>query len=273
MILSGILMGISMILPGTSWPVMAIILGVYEPLMLALNKLFSAPKTLTNRDVKLLLTLIVSIVPTIFFTSYFILGLLVKFTFGINAIFIGLILGSVYLLYVEIRKKGFWEFLWFFLGIAMVVLPMLFGFRISDLRFFGTIFGSKVLDFISGLTVSTSLPAIGDTIVLLLLGNYKHLLNAVRTFDIATLSVFLIGFLIGFFAFVRIIGSLLKRYRSQTYAFIIGLMISSITSIWPFTRHTYNLSHVILFMFLTVGGFLVSFYLERISSKRVKHGK
>ncbi len=273
MILSGILMGISMILPGTSWPVMAIILGVYEPLMLSLNKLFSAPKTLTNQNIKLLVFLIIGIVPAIFFTSYFILDLLMKFSFEINAIFIGLILGSIYLLYLEVKKKGLSEFLWFFIGLAVVILPLLFGLRISDLRFFTTIFGSKFLDFISGLAVSTSLPAVGDTIMLLLLGNYRHLLNAVRTFDVATLSVFLVGFLIGFFAFVRIIGSLLKRYHSQTYAFIIGLMMASITSIWPFARHSYNLSRVILFMLLIAGGFLISFYLEKISSKKVKHEK
>ncbi|MGC8590139.1 DUF368 domain-containing protein [Athalassotoga sp.] len=272
MILSGILMGISMVLPGTSWPVMAIILGVYEPLMLALNKLFSAPKTLTRHDVKLFLSLIIGIGPAVFVTAYFILSLLMKFAFEINAVFIGLILGSVYLIYIEIKKKGFSEFLWFFLGIAVVVVPLLFGFKISNLRFFATIFGSQMLDFISGLVVSTSLPAIGDTIMLLLLGNYRHLLNAVRTFDFTTLLIFLSGFLIGFFAFVRIIGSLLKNYRSQTYAFIIGLMMASITSIWPFTRHTYDLSRVILFMILVAGGFLISFYLEKISTKKVKHG-
>ncbi|MGC8683676.1 MAG: DUF368 domain-containing protein [Athalassotoga sp.] len=272
MILSGILMGISMVLPGTSWPVMAIILGVYEPLMLALNKLFSAPKTLTRHDVKLFLSLIIGIGPAVFVTAYFILSLLMKFAFEINAVFIGLILGSVYLIYIEIKKKGFSEFLWFFLGIAVVVVPLLFGFKISNLRFFATIFGSRMLDFISGLIVSTSLPAIGDTIMLLLLGNYRHLLNAVRTFDFTTLLIFLSGFLIGFFAFVRIIGSLLKNYRSQTYAFIIGLMMASITSIWPFTRHTYDLSRVILFMILVAGGFLISFYLEKISTKKVKHG-
>jgi putative membrane protein len=272
MILNGILMGISMVLPGTSWPVMAIILGVYEPLMLTLNKLFSAPKTLTSHDIRLLLFLIIGIGPAIFFTAYFILSLLMKFAFEINAIFIGLILGSVYLLYVEIKKKGFSEFLWFFFGIAVVVVPLLFGFKVSNLKFFATIFGSRMLDFISGLIVSTSLPAIGDTIMLLLLGNYRHLLNAVRTFDFTTLLIFLSGFLIGFFTFVRIIGSLLKNYRSQTYAFIIGLMMASITSIWPFTRHTYNLSRVILFMFLVAGGFLISFYLEKISTKKVKHG-
>gem|GEM_PF-1099562 len=272
MILNGILMGISMVLPGISWPVMAIILGVYEPLMLTLNKLFSAPKTLTSHDIRLLLFLIIGIGPAIFFTAYFILSLLMKFAFEINAIFIGLILGSVYLLYVEVKKRGFSEFLWFFFGIAVVVVPLLFGFKVSNLKFFDTIFGSRMLDFISGLIVSTSLPAIGDTIMLLLLGNYRHLLNAVRTFDFTTLLIFLSGFLIGFFTFVRIIGSLLKNYRSQTYAFIIGLMMASITSIWPFTKHTYNLSRVILFMFLVAGGFLISFYLEKISTKKVKHG-
>ncbi len=273
MILSGILMGISMILPGTSWPVMAIILGVYEPLMLALNKLFSNPKTLTNQDIKLFLFLLIGIIPAIFFTSYFILSLLVKFLFEINAVFIGLILGSVYLLYLEIKKKGLSEFLWFFAGVAIVILPLLFGFKVGDLRFFATIFGSRLLDFISGLAVSTSLPAVGDTIMLLLLGNYRHLLNAVRTFDIVTLSIFMAGFLIGFFTFVRIIGNLLKRYHSQTYAFIIGLMMASITSIWPFTRHSYSPFHVILFIILVIGGFLISFYLERISSKKVRHEK
>lgn len=276
-ILSGFLIGMAMILPGMSWPTMALIIGVYEPLILILGKLASRPKTITPKEWGWLLLTAIGIIPSAFFTSLFILGLLKFFSFQISAFFIGLIIGSIYLLYHEFKKKGFYEIIWFVIGVLTVGVPLIFGIRISDIKFFSTVFGIKALDFISGFAVSTALPAIGDTIMLLLLGNYEHLLIALKTFDLITISIFISGFVSGFFIFVRIISALLKKYRSQTYAFIIGLMVASISSIWPFEKGNYSVLYVILFSILASLGFFISVFpsnvVKRISSRGDEDGK
>lgn len=276
-LLSGFLMGIAMILPGMSWPTMAIILGVYEPLILILGKLTSKPTTIVPKEWGWLLLTGIGIIPSAFLSAVFILGLLKMFSFQISALFIGLIIGSVYLLYHEFKKKGFYEITWFAIGVSIVIVPLIFGIRISDIKFFSTVLGVKALDFISGFAVSTALPAIGDTIMLLLLGNYKHLLTALKTFDLVTLSIFISGFVIGFFIFIRLISMLLKKYHSQTYAFIIGLMLASISSIWPFGKGNYSVWYVILFLILASLGFFISVFpaniVKRISSRGDEDGK
>jgi putative membrane protein len=267
--ITGFFMGIAMILPGMSWPTIAIIIGVYEPLMLALGKLTSKPKDMNLDEWNLLLYLMIGIVPSIFLTSAFVLSLMNSFKFELNAFFIGLIVGSAYLLYYEVKKKGLSEFIWFAIGFIIVILPFIFGIRVSDARFFSTRGGMEFLDLISGFAVSTALPAVGDTIMLLLLGNYRHLLLAVKVLDLITLSFFVTGFLIGFFIFTRMISSLLRKYHSRTFAFIIGLMMASISTLWPFEYVNCSSINILIFIILGVIGFLISIYLAR---GLVKHG-
>ena len=245
-----------MVLPGMSWPVVAIIIGIYEPIILVLNRLISLK--LDKNDLVLLVTLGTSVLPSIFLTSYFLLKFLVDFKFAVYSIFVGLIVGSIYSIYLEIEEKNALNFIWFLAGLSMIVSS--FNGRIGDIRFFQSDLGVKILDFLSGFIASTSLPAIGDVITFILLGNYEHLLLSVKTFDIVTLLIFLLGFLAGFWLFVKIVGTLLRKYRSQIFSFISGLMVSSIAFIWPFGEKEYSLTNIALFLaFFTIGS-LVSIY-------------
>ncbi|BBJ28184.1 DUF368 domain-containing protein [Athalassotoga saccharophila] len=268
-IASGFFMGIGMILPGISWPVVAIMIGIYEPIILTLNKLISFQK-IDKDDSILLLLLITGIVPALFLMSYFILKFLMNFRFGIYSIFVGLIIGTLYSLYKQIKKKGLRELIWFLAGIA-AIFPLFFG-RIGDIAFFQKNMGIRIVDFLAGFISSTSLPAIGDSITFILLGNYEHLLLAVKNFDLLTLLIFAAGYLVGFWIFIKIVGILLEKYHSQTFSFISGLMISSIFFIWPFRISSYTFKSVILFLTLTSIGAFISIYFG-IVMMRGKNGK
>ncbi len=268
-IISGFFMGIGMILPGISWPVVAIMIGIYEPIIFTLNKLISFQK-MDKGDLVLLLLLLTGVVPSLFLTSYFILKLLMSFRFGVYSIFIGLIIGTLYFIYKKIKRKSIHELIWFLAGIS-VILPMFFG-RIGNIAFFQKHMGIRIIDFFAGLIASTSLPAIGDSITFMLLGNYEHLLLAVKNFDLLTILTFAAGYLTGFWIFIKIVAILLEKYHSQTFSFIIGLVISLIFFIWPFQRSSYTFGNVILFLILIFVGAFISIYFG-IFMMRGKNGK
>jgi putative membrane protein len=77
------------------------------------------------------------------------------------------------------------------------------------------------------------LPGISGAYILVLLGKYKYALQAINNADLLVLFILASGALFGLLSFVRIIGWLLKKYHDVTMAVLIGLMLGSLRSIWP----------------------------------------
>jgi putative membrane protein len=78
------------------------------------------------------------------------------------------------------------------------------------------------------------LPGISGSFLLLVLGQYQHVMEAVKGLDLATLVPFALGCAIGLAAFVRLLRWLLERWHGQTVALLVGVMAGSLWKIWPF---------------------------------------
>ncbi|MEM1246633.1 MAG: DUF368 domain-containing protein, partial [Acidobacteriota bacterium] len=78
------------------------------------------------------------------------------------------------------------------------------------------------------------LPGISGSLILLILGQYEYILNAVKSLDIVTLIPFVLGLIVGLASFARVLGWLLRTYRQRTITLLIGFMIGSLRKIWPF---------------------------------------
>jgi putative membrane protein len=78
------------------------------------------------------------------------------------------------------------------------------------------------------------LPGISGSFIMLLLGMYFELLAAVNALDFVFLGIFAVGCVLGIVFFSRLISVLLDRLRSVTMAFLVGLILGSLWSIWPF---------------------------------------
>jgi putative membrane protein len=70
--------------------------------------------------------------------------------------------------------------------------------------------------------------------MLLVMGQYERILAAINNRDLLTLLAVAAGCGIGLLAFTRLLNYLLTRFRSLTIAFLIGLMIGSFWTLWPF---------------------------------------
>lgn len=89
------------------------------------------------------------------------------------------------------------------------------------------------------------LPGISGSFILVLLGKYFYIMEAVKTFDIATLLVFLAGACIGITTFSRVLSYALKNFRNITLAVLTGFMLGSLNKVWPWkeTLETFTDSH------------------------------
>ena len=69
------------------------------------------------------------------------------------------------------------------------------------------------------------LPGVSGSFIMLVMGQYEKVLSAINHRDLVVLGILALGCLIGLLAFTRLLNFLLRRFNSQTIAFLIGLMI------------------------------------------------
>ena len=77
------------------------------------------------------------------------------------------------------------------------------------------------------------LPGISGSFLLVILGKYAFILNAVNTRDIASLAYVGLGAGVGIILFAQVLSWLLRRYHDAMITFLMGLMIGSLTKVWP----------------------------------------
>ncbi len=77
------------------------------------------------------------------------------------------------------------------------------------------------------------LPGISGSFILLLIGIYTPVLDAVKSLNIDVLILFAGGCVIGLLTFSHLLSWLLKNFRDLTITFLIGLMMGTLPKIWP----------------------------------------
>lgn len=77
------------------------------------------------------------------------------------------------------------------------------------------------------------LPGISGSFLLLIMGKYEQILQAVVDRDIITLAVFMLGAIAGLALFSRVLSWLFKSHHDITVAILTGFMLGSLRKIWP----------------------------------------
>jgi putative membrane protein len=77
------------------------------------------------------------------------------------------------------------------------------------------------------------LPGVSGGFVLLLLGKYFYMMNAIATFDVVVLGVFIAGAVIGVIGFSNVLSWLLSRFHAVTLVTLGGFMLESLNKLWP----------------------------------------
>ena len=237
LILKGMGMGAADVVPGVSGGTIAFISGIYEELISSIKSIsLNTLKILRKKGLKaawksingsFLLAIFTGILLSIFTFTKLIKYLLDNEPIAVWSFFFGLIIASIYFIGKQIGK-------WDVKTIVAVVLGTIVAFYITTITTEANV-DSKGFFFISGMIAITAmiLPGISGSFILLLLGSYYAVLNAVHDKDFVILGIFALGCLVGLLVFSRILDFLFKKYKEVTLAILTGFLIGSLNKIWP----------------------------------------
>lgn len=269
LVLKGLAMGAANKVPGVSGGVVAFVAGFYEEFIYSLQKInFKAFKLLINGrfrslyhyiNGKFLGLLILGMVISYFSVSQLLDFLIVHYELYVWAAFFGMIIGSIYYISKEFKNWSRRSITFMMMGIAAgIAISFLEPAKENDNLWFVFICG---IIGVSGMT----LPGLSGSFILILLGNYVLLLvdsvnalfdtikdvllmdlsfvdNPERIRLLQVLAVFSLGSLAGLVSLSHLLGFVLKRYKKETYAVIIGFITGSLGVVWPWKEKIYKLN-------------------------------
>jgi putative membrane protein len=273
-LVKGMLVGIGFILPGLSGGVLAVIFGIYDPLIRFLANL--RHKFLKN----ILYFLPVAIGAAIGIVLF---AVVVEKAFGIYAaqfvcLFVGFVAGTFPSLYRTAGKQGrklsdIWILLLSTLAIFLLML-------IGEQQL--TAVTPNIFVWMgSGLLMGLGLivPGMSPSNFLIYFGLYDKMATGIKDFDFAVIIPLIIGFIICILLFSKLASWLFKKYYSGMYHFILGMVTGSSLAIFPtvvFPAFTGNqlaaagLSFASALLFcaaLFIAGTLASYFFSKVEEK------
>ena len=271
----GILMGIADAIPGISGGTVALLLGIYEELIGSISNFnINLFQNLKKKGIKycwnkingnFLLSLISGVLLSLVSFVKIFSVLIQKYPLFIWSFFLGLILATLFVINRNIKKWDIVNFILIFIFAFLTILLSIINPSISEnINLFYIL--------ICGIIASSAmiLPGISGSLILVILGVYTLIINALNNLEYNIILVFLIGCLIGIINFSKIIKWLFHNYRDYTFSIMLGLVIGSIYTVWPwrnsFTDDVTN-DYIFLSVIITIIGFAVIYVLEKISKK------
>ncbi len=238
--LRGVAMGAADVVPGVSGGTIAFITGIYEKLLDSIKSFdLQALKLALGFKIKelwqhvngtFLLVLLTGIATSVISLAKLITHLMEHQPVPLWSFFCGLIVISAIVVLREIKQWNAAAVIFLLGGIAVA-------YAITTLTPASTP-DSYILLFISGAIAICAmiLPGISGSFLLLIMGKYEYVLNAVKEFNIAVIVVFALGCVTGLLSFSRVVSYLLKKHHTVTVAMLAGFMIGSINKIWPWKQ-------------------------------------
>lgn len=245
-------MGVAEVLPGISGGTVALIIGIYERVVLSASRavkgfllLLSFSKTNWRKarerfqgiDWKLLVPLLIGMALAILGSSAAVYPLIIAFPTITSAAFAGLILAS---LVVPIKLSGgAWQVKHFFIAAVAAA----FAFTLTSLPRSTDAEPSELLIFLSAALAicALSLPGVSGSNVLIAMGMFTPVLLAVNSLDFRYLGIFILGAMVGFASFVGLLQWLLENRRKSTFVVMAGLMFGSVRALWPWQTESGSL--------------------------------
>ena len=238
----GLCMGTADLVPGVSGGTVAFVAGIYAE-MLAVAKRMTGPvplallrlrfrEALRLAPLGFVLPLLTGMFLAIFSLSHLLAYLLDYHPVLIWSFFWGLIGASVL---VVIRRVGLWTPSRLAgCAIATVLTYILVGLAPAQIE-------PTPLNFFFGGAIAISamiLPGISGSFILLILGMYENVLDALNRRDWALLGIFIAGTLFGLAIFARVLSLVFSRYHDTAVALMIGVILGSMRRVWPWRDET-----------------------------------
>lgn len=263
----GIIVGLGGIAPGLSGSVLLIIFGLYQDTLYALGNLFSDLK----KHVRFLLPLIAGMILGVLLFSKGLNYLLEYHEVPTRFAFLGLILGTVPMLFREVKKNGFSGKYYVVMALAAAFGAWMFlanpdgGLpQVQD--------PNLVQSVVLGVAVVATaiIPGVDPAVLLSTLGLYEAYVRALATVDLGVLLPMLIGVAVGAVVISWLMTALFKRFYTLTFSIIFGIFLTMIPNM--LTENCvlrFDLTSAIS-VFVMVLGFAVSWFLGDLENNRAR---
>lgn len=294
LMLKGMGMGAADVVPGVSGGTIAFIVGIYD-------ELINSIKSINLESLKLFFTgkwgafwkkingnflffLLAGIGISVFSLAKLITWLLVDHPILVWSFFFGLVLASTWFVSKDIKEWKSWK-TWIAFVIGVVI-----AFYITVATPAETPSNLLFIFLCGAIAICAMiLPGISGSFILVLLGKYFFIMDAVKTLDVVVMVVFAAGACIGITSFSRVLSYALAHFRNITLAVLTGFMLGSLNKVWPWKEvvETFVDSHgevkplvernilpnayVLEAVVLMVVGFFLVYFLEKLSAKTSEH--
>tara|TARA_B100000029_G_scaffold226216_1_gene224005 strand:- start:4351 stop:5229 length:879 start_codon:yes stop_codon:yes gene_type:complete len=275
--LKGMAMGAADAVPGVSGGTIALLLGIYEELVTTISNInLSLFKELNNGfnsfwkklNGNFLLSLIIgigiSIITFIKLTAY----LFDKYPILIWSFFLGLVLATIFVIYKLIKS-------WNYINLMFVIVSAFISFYISGINITADIDIDLMYILICGIIAASAMiiPGISGALILVILGLYSTMINAVNNLEFDKIITFTLGAIIGLLSFSKILKWMFNKNSSLTYSILLGFVIGSLSKVWPWKSElgenilpsSYIGENFLFYSIILISiGFLLIFLVEKI---------
>ncbi len=277
----GVVIGVANVIPGVSGGTMMVSMGVYDTIIASITGLLKH----FWKSVKTLLPYILGALVGIVALASVLTYLFDNFPLPTATAFIGLILGGLapLLKQIDMKKAGAGAVLLFLVFLALIVFLAILNPTES-----GTVvafsWGQAAVLLMMGVVASATMiiPGVSGSMMLMLLGYYRTVINAVSALKDALfggglsaaveplkiLLPFALGIVIGIYAVAKLIEWLLNRYPVYTYSAILGLVVASPVAVLLRCDMSGVTPVIVLISLVTfIAGFLFAAWMARMSEK------
>ncbi|NOR28228.1 MAG: DUF368 domain-containing protein [Lutibacter sp.] len=296
--LKGMAMGAADVVPGVSGGTIAFISGIYEELLSSISAVnWATLKLLKTNGIKaawkaingnFLLALVIGIFTSILSLAKLISWLLENHTILVWSFFFGLVLASILYIGKQITT-------WSSIAILGLLVGAVVAYYITTLQPLISENSSPIFLFLAGSLAICAmiLPGISGAFILVLLGAYKPVLDAIHNRDFKLIAIIAFGAIVGLLSFSKVLKWLFNNYRNYTLAVLTGFILGSLNKIWPWKetltwrtnshgiKVPFNQQSISPFSFdgdsqltmailLSIIGFVVIILLERIANSSEK---
>ena len=259
-LIKGILIGIGAILPGMSGGVLAVVFGIYEPMVRFLANVFHK----FWQNVFFFLPIgIGGVIGVVGFSA------VVEFAFDKYPaqfiwLFVGFIAGTFPSLFKTAGKQGrkSWHWLVLVIFAAATLLFMRWGETINAGNITTNLFTWLLSGFIFGLGLVV--PGMSPSNFLIYLGLYQPMASGIRQLDFSVIIPLILGVVICVLLFAKLINWLFKKAYTFMYHFILGVVVGSTIAIIPGGVSGWT---ILVCAVLFVVGAISSFALSKVDER------
>ncbi len=255
----GIIVGIGGVSPGLSGSVLLIIFGLYQKTLDALGTFFKN----INKNTRFLLPLVLGMFTGVLMFSKIINFFMNQYEMPTCFCFLGLILGTLPMVWKEVQKEGFSSKYYSYILLSATIGFCFF--KLNPTMFPQVTDPTLLQSILLGVAVAATaiIPGVDPAVFLSTLGLYRIYVAALADFDLTILAPMVIGLSVGAVAISFCMSILFKHFYTATYSVIFGIFLSMIPNMLN-ENCVLGLNRVsIISILLLIIGFLVSYFLGK----------